>query len=399
VDVEVLLIPVVAAVIGFTTNWLAVRMMFYPLAFRGVGRVGWQGVIPSRAARMGSISVDKGLAKLGSLDEFYQQLDPERLAEHVVASSRQDVRDLVERIVVREHPQLWADLPPRMREAIFRRVEARLPELVESITHDIGEGIDQLMDLKLMVVRHLEENPELMNRMFLEVGHKEFRFVVNSGLWFGFVLGLAQMGLWVLWPNFFVLPVAGLLVGYLTNFLALRIIFEPVEARQIGPVRVRGLFLRRQPEVAEVYARLVTDNVLTLRNLVQELLTGPKSDRTRLLIERRLRPAIDHAVGLAKPAVRLAVGSREYDAIQASLATEAVDTTMGSLTDPVFNRERAAVLRGMIAERMAALPPPEFAELLRSAFREDEWQLIAVGAALGAVAGVAQVVFIFGGTL
>jgi hypothetical protein len=72
---------------------------------------------------------------------------------------------------------------------------------------------------------------------------------------------------------------------------------------------------------------------------------------------------------------------------------------MGSLTDPVFTRERAAVLRGMIAERMGALPSPEFAELLRSAFREDEWKLIAVGAALGAVAGLAQVVFIFGGTV
>jgi uncharacterized membrane protein YheB (UPF0754 family) len=235
--------------------------------------------------------------------------------------------------------------------------------------------------------------------MFLEVGHKEFRFVVNSGLWFGFLLGLVQMGLWVLWPNFWVLPAAGLLVGYLTNFLALRIIFEPVEAREVGPFTIRGLFLRRQPEVAEVYARLVTDNILTLRNLVHELLTGPKSDRTRLLVERRLRPAVDHAVGLAKPAVRLAVGSREYDAIQASLATEAVDTTMGSLSDPVFNRERAAVLRGLIAERMRDLSAPEFAELLRSAFREDEWQLIAVGAALGALAGVGQVVFIFGGTL
>ena len=30
------------------------------------GGVGWQGIIPSRAAKMGSIAVDKGIAKLGS---------------------------------------------------------------------------------------------------------------------------------------------------------------------------------------------------------------------------------------------------------------------------------------------------------------------------------------------
>jgi len=46
------------------------------------GGLGWQGIIPSRAAKMGSIAVDKGIAKLGSPSDFYEQLDPERIAEH-----------------------------------------------------------------------------------------------------------------------------------------------------------------------------------------------------------------------------------------------------------------------------------------------------------------------------
>ena len=41
------------------------------------GGLGWQGIIPSRAAKMGSIAVDKGIAKLGSPAEFYQKLEPE----------------------------------------------------------------------------------------------------------------------------------------------------------------------------------------------------------------------------------------------------------------------------------------------------------------------------------
>jgi hypothetical protein len=35
------------------------------------GGVGWQGIIPSRAAKMGSIAVDKGIAKVGSPGDFY----------------------------------------------------------------------------------------------------------------------------------------------------------------------------------------------------------------------------------------------------------------------------------------------------------------------------------------
>ncbi len=42
------------------------------------GGVGWQGIIPARAAKMGSIAVDKAIAKLGTPAEFYQQLEPDR---------------------------------------------------------------------------------------------------------------------------------------------------------------------------------------------------------------------------------------------------------------------------------------------------------------------------------
>src|SRR2546422_11508307 len=77
------------------------------------GGVGWQGIIPSRAAKMGSIAVDKGIAKLGSPADFYQQLEPDKIAEHILATARRDIPDLVERIMEREHPRLWNRLPPR----------------------------------------------------------------------------------------------------------------------------------------------------------------------------------------------------------------------------------------------------------------------------------------------
>lgn len=398
IDVEILkiaAIPVVAGLIGYGTNWLAVQMMFRPLHWRGVGPFGWQGVIPSKAAKMASISVDKGLAKLGSLGEFYDRLDPDAIATHVVAQSRGAVRELVDQIATRESPEVWRELPGPVREAVLDRVEARYPALVEEVTRDIGHHIDELMDLKSMVVTRMQGDPSLTSRMFSEVGAREFTFIIRSGGYFGFALGLVQMAVFLLWDNALVLPVAGLLVGYLTNWIALQIIFSPVEPVRVGPVRVWGLFIKRQAEVAEVYARLVTDEVITLANIVDEMLEGPMADRTRMLLAKRLRPAVDEAVGLARPAVRVAVGGRQYEAIRESLATQSVAVTLDSFRDPAFNEDRSRILAGLIAERMRDLSPTEFSDLLRSAFEEDEWQLVAAGAALGGLAGLAQMAFVF----
>jgi uncharacterized membrane protein YheB (UPF0754 family) len=413
-------VPLFTGAIGYLTNWTGVIMLFYPIRFAGWhvpglsamaslmprkiqqipgvmhGGVGWQGIIPSRAAKMGSIAVDKGIAKLGNPADFYKQLEPDKIAEHILATARGDIHDVVERIMTRDHPALWRDVPARVRDAVHARVQQQLPDIVRTVTDDIGENIDQLLDIKLMVIRHIEANPELANRIYLEVGKKELRLMINFGFLFGLLLGipLAFITEGVL-TQWWALPIGGVIIGYVTNWLGLWMIFEPVEPKKVGPFRLQGLFLRRQREVAEVYAKIIADDVVTLRHIGEELLGGPRADRTRQMIETSLRPAVDRAVGFARSAVRMAVGARTYDAIRESVATEAVDYTMTPLTNPEFNRRQSEAVRTLVASRMREMPPSDFSEMLRSAMREDEWLLLLHGAVLGFGAGLAHLA-IFG---
>ena len=49
-------IPIVAALVAWATNWVAVQMTFYPIEFFGVRPFfGWQGIIPSKAEKMAGI--------------------------------------------------------------------------------------------------------------------------------------------------------------------------------------------------------------------------------------------------------------------------------------------------------------------------------------------------------
>ena len=70
--------------------------------------------------------------------------------------------------------------------------------------------------------------------------------MVRSGLWLGGALGGLQAGLFYYWNPWWSLALTGALVGMVTDQLALKIIFEPVEPQTLGPLRVQGLFLKRQ---------------------------------------------------------------------------------------------------------------------------------------------------------
>ncbi|MEK6276691.1 MAG: hypothetical protein AABM29_01585 [Actinomycetota bacterium] len=411
--ISLITVPFFTGAIGYVTNLSGVWMLFYPVHFAGFrvpglatlaellprkiqqipgvmhGGVGWQGIIPSRAAKMGSIAVDKGIAKVGSASDFYEELEPDKIAEHILVSARADIRDVVERIMEREHPQLWNDLPPRVREAIHERVQEQLPDIIRTITDQIGAHVDQLLDVKLMVIRHIEESPELANRVYLEVGRKELRFMVNFGFFFGFLLGIPTALLTeVVFDYWWLLPISGVLIGYTTNLLGIWMIFQPLEPRKFLGFKIQGLFLKRQPEVADLYAGIIADDIITLRNIGDELLNGRRSDRTRRMIEDAMRPAVDRAVGPTRPAVRVALGTDEYDAIRESVATETVEYAVTPFRDPEFSEDRSATIRRLIAARMRELGPADFSEMLRTAMREDEWLLYLHGAVLGLVGGL-----------
>src|SRR3954453_3009730 len=100
-------------------------------------------------------------------------------------------------------------------------------------------------------------------------------------------------------------------------------IFEPIEPKRILGVKVHGLFIRRQQEVADVYALIIANDVITLNQIGMALTEGPQSDRTRQMIESSMRPAVDRAVGSARPVVRMAGATRKNDTPGKLIATEA----------------------------------------------------------------------------
>jgi hypothetical protein len=363
------------------------------------GGLGWQGIVPARAAKMGSIAVDKAIAKLGTPKEFYQQLEPDQIAEHIVQVFEPEVPSMVEEIIRREHPNLWRDLPPRGRAAVIARVQAQLPGVVHTVTDEIGEHIDQLLDPKIMVINHFQSDPALVVRIFRDFGQKELNLMVAFGFVFGFALGIpvAIVDHW--FGQWWLLPVLGVFVGWVTNALGMWLIFEPPEEKRILGIKVHGLFLRRQDEAAEVYARIIADDVITLENIGNFLLDGPRGDRTRQMLAEAMKPAIDNAAGPVRGAVRIAVGSRRFDNIRDAVAVEAVDRTIEPFKDPEFSRRQAEKIYTLIAKRTKELPPRDFVEMMRSAIKEDEWMLYAHGAIMGFGGGLLHLaLFGVGGT-
>lgn len=390
-------IPLVAGFVGWSTNWVAIKLLFFPI--EPIGKppwLGWQGILPSKAEKMGAITVDTTLSKLGSLSEVFKSMSPEVIAEHMAADISPRVEDYIDWIMLEESPNFWKSLPEMAKRIVYTTARQNLPEAIHKIMNDIGDRVETMVDLKQLVIKQLVEEKRLVNRIFLECGAAEFRFIIISGLYLGFAFGIIQMIVWLFFPQWWILPLCGIIVGYATNWIALRIIFQPLHPIKIGPYTIQGLFLKRQRDVAAVWCDIVAKEIITLRNIIANMLHGKKSENTHKVIRFHMREVVEQTLGVARPMVRFAVGNEEFEEIENAASEKAIIVTASAFDDPDFNRERARLVKELMEDRMIKLSPEEFQYLLRPAFQEEEIKLILLGAFLGLLAGIGQLVFVFG---
>ena len=377
--------PVTCGLVGYVTNVLAIKMMFYPLDFVGPWNpwLGWQGIVPRKAGKMASIATDTIVPKLVSEQEIFDRLDPQRVADEIEQPFTAVVDRIFEQVMVEYEPTIWESMPLAVRDVVLKRIRRDSPQVVAEVMAEIRNNIHEVFDLKDMVVTTLMRDKELINRVFLETGRTEFKFIGHCGFYFGFAFGIFQMIGWTLYKADWQLPLFGLLVGYATNWIALRMIFRPQQPTKVLWVTIQGLFHKRQKEVARDYARLIADEIVTPSHIIEAVLKGPYADRVFNMIAKNIKRVIDDQSGLARPFVAWTVGTKRYIAMKDKAVTRLVDYLPETVRHVDKYAKEVMDIQNTLAQRLEVLPAPEFEGMLRPAFKEDEWILIAVGAALG----------------
>eukprot|EP00980_Cylindrotheca_fusiformis_P021121 scaffold8114_cov126-Cylindrotheca_fusiformis.AAC.7 len=347
-------------------------MLFYPIEYVGIdikrwyhtpyGIFGWQGVVPTKTEPMAKRLVDIVTDRLLSLEEAFGRCDPDELGRLLLPAVEDNVR--------KDCGEAW-----------FVLLKPVLPLLLPRLCRSLQTEIDQVLNLHQVVLSAFVRDKVVLVDLFQKVGRVELEFLVNSGFGLGFALGLAQMAAWALKPASWTLPVAGALVGYVTNLIAIKFLFEPAEPVNIlDLVVVQGMFESRQIEVSDEFGDFMSRRVLSSQSLLRDLADGGDEGDLFQFLRRHLPyPIPHHILSAAVAAVeQVANNPKDYPELH-SYVTEQLD------------------INETLARRLKKLSPSEFEDLLHPVFQEDEATLIATGGVLGFAAGAMQTKLGWGG--
>jgi uncharacterized membrane protein YheB (UPF0754 family) len=376
--VKFISIPVTCAFVGWITNYIAVKMIFHPAEFWGIGKLGWKGIIPNHAVKMSSLIAKILTERLVKPHELFQRVDPNEISHQIQDLIDLKAKEIIKDIIATENPLLWSLLSDDIKKSLEDEVRKEIPKQIIEVYKSFGLELDNVLEFDEIIKSSLSgHKTSILIEMFQRCGGPEFQFIIVSGIYFGFLIGLIQLAFINILGQWWTMPIMGVVVGYYTNWIALQMIFKPLEPKKyFFFFTYQGLFLKRQEAVSKEFANVVAHNVLNTENLIRLIFTGKGGDLIiKLVIERAYK--LTHEKMMEKaPLMPVLLGSEKVRHIKETIAEKLI-----WILPDVANRIQKYIndklqIEKTIAERLSVLPKAEFEELLHSVFKEDELTLI-----------------------
>lgn len=379
-----LTIPLLAAVLGAFSNLLSWRLLFASLPVSGSYR---HGIVSAHAEAVAGRLGDMLMSSV-RLSELFRLMEPEKIAAHVSDAVLEHLDDYVDAIMSEKNGVLWDNLPVMIRHRVYARVRRQLPSILDNFVDDLAENIDQLVDVRSLVLELLGRERSLLVQLLHEVLRREYRFLLWVGASTGLLLGLVELLVWRQAPDPRLLPLFALGIAVASHWLPRFFLLWPSGPLTIGSWFWQGRMLRHHMGLTRDLAFRLGEEALSLRRLMQALLSGARAGRTRAMIKRHMRPLME--AGMVRTSIQLFMGVATYAHIKQRVVDRAVVATMDTLSDADFNHQCSAQIQGLCAARLEALSPATLSRFFYSVLEEGVWLQRVVIAVVGAGLGIMQ---------
>src|SRR5262249_49947374 len=155
-------------------------MLYRPLTFKGIGPIGWQGIVPRRAGKVGSTTIELLTANLLKPEELLDKVDAREAVENLRVPLTQAVDEISRELAEQIRPGLWDSLPDAARKALQSRIHEQTPKVVEKMLGEMRADLPRFVDVQYLAVTTLVRNKEKLNKLMRGLSDNAMAFVRRS---------------------------------------------------------------------------------------------------------------------------------------------------------------------------------------------------------------------------
>ena len=195
-------------------------------------------------------------------------------------------------------------------------------------------------------------------------------------------------------PLLFLLPLIAALIGWATNYLAIKMLFHPREPKKILGLSIQGVFPKRQNQIAEKLGTLVANELFSMKDIgqrIEELSTQPEAMEE---VGKRIEKTIRGKLISAFPMLSMFLSDDMIEKVTNLFKGELEDFMKASASGLAVKMEESIDVEALVREKVSTFSSDKVEELLIG-FMEQEFRFIEkIGAVLGFFIGCVQVALV-----
>ena len=185
--------PLIGALTGWITNWIAVKMLFHPKEPKKILFFKVQGVFPKRqkvmAEKLGHIVA----SELFSIDDVINKMKSADNKE-VLAFVEDKIDDFINLKLSATMPMLAMflndDLKNKIKSTLLIEIEEIIPGVIESYSNKLKNEVDVK---EIVYQKVVDFSSDKLEEILFSIMKKEFKFIEFLGGVLGFIIGLIQL--------------------------------------------------------------------------------------------------------------------------------------------------------------------------------------------------------------
>ncbi|HLP35449.1 DUF445 domain-containing protein [Lacibacter sp.] len=194
------------------------------------------------------------------------------------------------------------------------------------------------------------------------------------------------MNYWLL-----LIPVISAFIGWVTNLVAIKMLFHPRNPVNVLGIRIQGIFPKRQEQFAEKLGKLVSRELLSFSD-IEEKISNPENLKKVLpMVETHIDHFLRVKLSESMPMISMFIGDKTIEKLKGTFMEELEILFPKVMKDYTNTLKQQLDLEHIVTEKVKAFSGDKLEEILYQVMAKEFRFVEIIGGVLGFLIGILQV--------
>jgi uncharacterized membrane protein YheB (UPF0754 family) len=188
------------------------------------------------------------------------------------------------------------------------------------------------------------------------------------------------------------IPLISAFIGWVTNWIAIKMLFHPRNPRKIIGITFHGIFPKRQKQFAEKLGRLISSEFLSFTDIEQKISDPQNLKKVMPLIEAHIDDFLRSKLKSQIPVLSMFIGEKTITSLKEVFMQEIETIFPQVMKQFAGNLKNELDLEEIVIKKVAGFSTDKLEEILYQIMSKEFRFVEIIGAVIGFIIGVVQVI-------